>query len=53
MNNKKSKIENNTTIYSPPLNTNRTDTNDLYDKYTTEIMSELLTQVANEYKFNK
>ena len=42
------KIENNTSVYSPPLNTNRRDTNDLYDKSTTEIMSELLSQSANE-----
>ena len=49
----KGKIENNTTNYFPPLMTNRTDTNDLYDESTTEIISELLTQSANEYKFNK
>ena len=49
----KGKIENNTTNYCSPLNTNRTDSNYLYDKLTTEIMSELLTKSANEYKFNK
>ena len=47
------KIENNTTVYSPPLNPNRKDTNDLYDKSTTDIISELLTQSSMEYKFNK
>ena len=47
----KGKIENNTSVYSPPLNINKTDTNDLYDKSINEIMSELLTQSAKEYKF--
>ena len=46
----KRKIENNTSVYSPPLNINKTDTNELYDKSTNEIMSELLTQSATEYK---
>ena len=44
----KGKIENNKTVYFPPLNTNGINTNDLYDKSTTEITSELLTQSANE-----
>ena len=49
MNNKeKKKLENNKNVYSPPYNTIRTNTNDLYDKLTTEIMSELLTESANE-----
>ena len=52
-NEQQGKIQNNATVYYTSLNTNRPDTNNLYDKSTTEIRSELLTQSANVYKFNK
>ena len=49
---KNKKIGNSTTVYSLSVNTTITDTNNLYDKSTTEIMTELLKQSSNEYKFN-